>query len=183
MNEITALSGWGNFFVILGSSAGALIGLQFVVVALIADLPQPAGPQQQQAGSAFATPTIVHFSTVLLICAVLSAPWHNVRGPVISVGVIGLCGLAYSLIVVRRMRSQTLYRPVFEDWLFHCLLPCASYSVLIISVYAARIHAHGSIFGVGAAALLLLFIGIHNAWDAASYHVFVARHRRRDQND
>ncbi len=28
-----------NFYVILGSSAGALIGLQFVVVALIADLP------------------------------------------------------------------------------------------------------------------------------------------------
>jgi hypothetical protein len=35
-------------------------------------------------------------------------------------------------------------------------------------------------FCVAAAALLLLFIGIHNAWDAATYHVFVLRPRRPD---
>jgi hypothetical protein len=29
-------------------------------------------------------------------------------------------------------------------------------------------------------ALLLLFIGIHNAWDAVSYHVFVSRRRAKD---
>jgi hypothetical protein len=27
--------------------------------------------------------------------------------------------------------------------------------------------------GVAAAALVLLFVGIHNAWDAIAYHVFV----------
>jgi len=32
---MTALSGWENFYVIVGSSAGALIGLQFVVITLI----------------------------------------------------------------------------------------------------------------------------------------------------
>jgi hypothetical protein len=31
------------------------------------------------------------------------------------------------------------------------------------------------LFAVGAAALLLLFVGIHNAWDAVTYHVFVNR--------
>ena len=58
-NDMTALSGWENFYVIVGSSAGALIGLQFVVIALIADMPIVRG--QAQAGAAFATPTIVHF--------------------------------------------------------------------------------------------------------------------------
>ena len=33
---MTALSAWENFYVIVGSSAGALIGLQFVVITLIA---------------------------------------------------------------------------------------------------------------------------------------------------
>jgi hypothetical protein len=47
----------GNFYVIVGSSAGALIGLQFVVIILIANTPIAAG--QEQAGAAFATPTIV----------------------------------------------------------------------------------------------------------------------------
>ena len=36
---MTALSGWENFYVIVGSSAGALIGLQFVVITRIADIP------------------------------------------------------------------------------------------------------------------------------------------------
>jgi hypothetical protein len=34
---MTALAGWESFYVIVGSSAGALIGLQFVVITLIAD--------------------------------------------------------------------------------------------------------------------------------------------------
>ena len=32
-------------------------------------------------------------------------------------------------------------------------------------------------FGVGGATLLLLFIGIHNAWDSVAYQVFVVRRR------
>jgi hypothetical protein len=184
MNQIAALAGWANFFEIVGTSAGALIGLQFVVMALVANVASSAGPQQQkQAGDAFATPTIVHFGTVLLLSAVLSAPWRGIVGPVIVVTAIGLCGLMYTLVVTRRMRRQTAYQPVFEDWLFHCLLPLAAYAVLAASAYEARLHAHGSIFGVGAGALVLLFTGIHNAWDAASYHVFVARHRRGDPTD
>jgi hypothetical protein len=73
---MTALSGWQNFYVIVGSSAGALIGLQFVVITLIADI--PIGDGAEQAGHAFATPTIVHFGAVLLLASVLSAPWHGI---------------------------------------------------------------------------------------------------------
>ena len=39
---MTPLAGWENFYVIVGSSAGALIGLQFVVITLIADMPMSA---------------------------------------------------------------------------------------------------------------------------------------------
>jgi hypothetical protein len=34
------------------------------------------------------------------------------------------------------------------------------------------------LFGIATVALALLFIGIHNTWDAVIYHVFVARGRR-----
>src|SRR6266849_1852134 len=73
---------------------------------------------------------------------------------------------------------QTAYSPQFEDRLFHVLLPFASYATLVGSAYAARSNVGGALFGVGAAALLLLFIGIHNAWDAVTSHVFV---KRREQ--
>ncbi len=45
---MTALAGWENFCVIVGSSAGALIGMQFVVITLIADM--PIAPGQAQVG-------------------------------------------------------------------------------------------------------------------------------------
>jgi hypothetical protein len=69
------------------------------------------------------------------------------------------------------MRTQTAYKPVFEDWLFHFWLPMAAYATLAISGYAAPTKASEALFGVAAGALLLLFIGIHNAWDAVTYHV------------
>jgi len=71
------------------------------------------------------------------------------------------------------MRKQSAYRPVFEDWLFHVLLPFASYAVLAISASIAAYSVRPALFLVGAAALVLLLIGIHNAWDAVTYQVFV----------
>ena len=167
---MTALAGWQNFYVIVGSSAGALIGLQFVVITLIADV--PFRQSAAQAGHAFSTPTIVHFGTVLLLAAVMSAPWNGIATAAVVYGLVGLIGFTYSAIVARRMRIQTLYRPVFEDWLFHVLLPLAAYATLAASAYAARTHLREALFAAAAAALLLLFTGIHNAWDAVTYHVF-----------
>ena len=43
---MAALNGWENFYVIVGSSAGALIGLQFVVMTLIANMPMTTGLAQ-----------------------------------------------------------------------------------------------------------------------------------------
>ena len=168
---------WDSFYVIVGSAAGALIGLQFVVLTLIAERPPL---RAADAGAAFATPTIVHFGTVLLLSAVLRAPWQAVAPVAALWGVVGLSGAAYTCIVTRRMRRQTTYRPGFEDWLFHVLLPLAAYAILALSAFAAHSHTREALFGVGASALLLLFVGIHNAWDAIAYHVFV---RMRDQGD
>jgi hypothetical protein len=170
------LAGWENFYVIVGSSAGALIGLQFVVITLIAEVPNVK--DVERASSAFATPTIIHFGAVLLLSAVISAPWHGVTPVAILWGSLGLAGVIYTLIIIRRMRLQTAYSPELEDHLFHVLLPFAAYATLVGSACAALANVAGALFGVSAAALLLLFIGIHNAWDAVTYHVFVMRQGR-----
>ena len=78
---MTALAGWQNFCVIVGSSAGALIGLQFVGMSLIANM--PTALVNAQAGGAFATPTIIHFGTVLLLTGILSAPWDGIGAPTV----------------------------------------------------------------------------------------------------
>ncbi len=168
---MTVLEGWDNFYVIVGSSAGALIGLQFVVITLIAG--RPITRDAAQAGGAFATPSVVHFGVVLLLSAIVSAPWDGITIAAVLWGVVGLCGVVYVVVVARRMRKQSAYRPVFEDWLFHGLLPFAAYAVLAISAFAAPSYASPALFLVGASALVLLLIGIHNAWDAVTYQVFV----------
>src|SRR3954447_4480652 len=95
---------WESFYVIVGAAAGALIGLQFVVMTLLADKPQLASPE---AGAAFATPTVVHFGTVLLLAAGLRVPWHAIGSAATFWGFVGLAGFIYMLVVVRRMRRQS----------------------------------------------------------------------------
>ena len=167
------LTEWGNFYVIVGSAGGALIGLQFVVMTLISQRPPERVARTADAGAAFGTPTVVHFGIVLLLSAVGSMPWHGFGAVCIVWAIIGVTAIAYTLLVIRRMRSQTTYKPVFEDWLFHALLPFAAYVTLTLSGFVANWHVRGGLFFVGAATLLLLFVGIHNAWDAVTYHVFV----------
>jgi hypothetical protein len=177
--DASPLSGWENFYVIVGSSAGALIGLQFVVITLIADL--PIGRGAEQGAEAFATPTIVHFGTVLLLSAILNAPWHSMHGAAVCWGITGIAGLVYAAIILRRVRRQTAYQPEFEDWLFHLLLPIAGYAMLTGSAGAATSSPRSALFVVAAASLLLLFIGIHNAWDAVTYHVFVQKRKQQER--
>ena len=128
-----------------------------------------------EAGATFATPTIVHFSAVLLLSALTRAPWQALTVVAILWALIGLSGVAYVLLAARRMRAQTTYRPQFEDWLCQILLPLAAYAMLAVSALMAAFYIREALFGVGAAALLLLFVGIHNSWDSIAYQVFNKR--------
>src|SRR5271168_2569383 len=141
---MSELAQWDSFYVIVGSAAGGLIGLQFVVMTLLADRPPP---NAAEAAPAFATPTIVHFGTVLLLAAILRAPWPGIA-PVAAIwGFVGVSGAVYAGIVARRMRSQTAYEAAFEDWAFHAVLPFTAYAVLAIMAPTAMFHAREALFG------------------------------------
>jgi hypothetical protein len=165
---MTELAAWDGFYVVVGSAAGALIGLQFVVLTLIAQRP----PENAQlAGAAFSTPTIVHFSAALLVSALVQAPWRALTAPEVIFGLAGVCGTVYAILVARWVGRQNAYRPQFEDWLFRAGLPIAAYALLTVAAVAMRAEARPALFGVAAATLVLLFLGIHNAWDNIAYHV------------
>jgi hypothetical protein len=159
-----------------GLFAGSLIGLQFVVLTLIAQRPIAEGTPQ--AGNAFATPNINHFGAVLFLAGIMSAPLQGITPASMLWGVLGVSGIVYTIVVTRRMRSQVAYKPVFEDWLFRSLLPFAACITLTVAAFSVRSHVRGSLFTIGGVAMLLLFIGIHNAWDAVTYHVFFLRQKQ-----
>jgi hypothetical protein len=166
------LADWDSFYVITGSAAGALIGLQFVVMTLFAQRPTPPA---RDASATFSRPTIVHFGTALLLAALLRAPWHKLLPPILLWGAVGIAGLAYALFTTLRMRRQTAYRPQLEDWAFHALLPILAYAALAASAFTASSCTRESLFAVGGASLLLLFVGIHNSWDSVTWHVLSSR--------
>lgn len=145
------LSGWESFYVIVGSSAAALTGLNFVVVALGADRGFLSRPGSTKAS------------------AVLSAPWPDVAGLGRGMDLLGIAGLIYVGIVLLRARGQTAYDPVLEDWIWHVILPIAAYATFLVAGLIFRRDLEDALFVVAGAALLLLYIGIHNAWDAATW--------------
>ena len=164
----SALPSWESFYVIVGSSGGALIGLQFVVITLVADKQHLASAT---ALGAFGTPTVVHFAGALVVSAIMSAPWSSLGALSILLGAWGLFGLTYCAVVVRRARRQTSYKPVWEDWLWYAVLPGLSYGGLAVSAAFLRQDLRQTAFAIAACALGLLLIGIHNAWDSVMHIV------------
>jgi hypothetical protein len=163
---VSILTTWENFYVIIGSSAAALTGLMFVVVTLI------SGARRRGTGGAlgaFGTPTVVHFCAALLVAAILSAPWPALWNTGLLLSLCGLGGMAYIVIVVRRTRRQTEYQPVLEDWLWHTVFPLVSYTALVVAAIVLSGNPAPALFVIGAVTVLLLFIGIHNAWDTLTY--------------
>jgi len=170
---VHVFSTWESFYVIVGSAAAALTGLQFVVMTLAAD-----SPIRSDTIDAFGTPTIVHFCSALLVSATITAPWPGTTGAAVVLGAMAACGIGYAALVTRRARSQHDYEPVLEDWIWHMALPFAGYALLFAGAVMVPRDTSRALFAVAAAALLLLFIGIHNSWDTVTYLV-IARSERR----
>ena len=162
------LTAWESFYVIIGTSAAALTGLMFVVIAMISE--SGTGTSARQMG-AFGTPTVVHFCSALLISAIVSAPWQELMHVALMLGFTGAAGVIYGAIVAFRAR-KTSYEPVLEDWLFHAVFPLLSYVSIGLAGIVLPRNPEPALFAVGAAAVLLVFIGIHNAWDTVTYVTF-----------
>jgi hypothetical protein len=160
------LAGWESFYVIAGSVAGALIGLQFVVIALVADSRRRTTSPEI---AAFGTPTVLHFCAALFLSALLSAPWVLPTGLQLSLGAAGVAGVLYVGIVIRRARRPNQYRPEPEDWVWHAALPLAAYLALVVAAALFSRHPEAALALVAAVSLSLVFIGIRNAWDTITY--------------
>ena len=168
----TLLTGWESFYIIAGSSAGALTGLQFVVMALVADSRHRTSTPEI---AAFGTPTVLHFCAALLVSALLSAPWKSLSPAGVSMAVCGVAGVVYVAIVVRRARRTEGYKPVLEDWIWHTILPLVAYVMLLVGGILLPGNSGPGLDLIAASTLGLVFIGIHNAWDTITFIAVDAR--------
>ena len=133
-----------------------------------APAPAPSAPAPPPVPSASATGGD---ASTVLISATLSAPWKGLAGATLVVGVCGAAGVAYALVVAWRATRQTGYQLVLEDWVWHLFLPMIAYTALFVGAAGLSHDQPWALFLIAAIALLLLFIGIHNAWDTVTYVV------------
>jgi hypothetical protein len=163
---LSPISTWQNFYVIIGTSAGALTGLMFVVITLIS---RSQGQKTRLSVDAFGTPIVVHFCLALLIAAILSAPWEALWNAGLLLGLIGLGGVIYLVIVVLRTRRQDDYQQVLEDWVWYQIFPFISYLAFLISGILLLSYPVPALYIIGGATILLMFTGIRNAWDTVTF--------------
>jgi hypothetical protein len=159
-----SLAEWDNFYVIAGSSAGGLTGLTFVVIALAADARRvdPIGLH------AFVTPIIVHFGTVLALAAFMCVPHQTLLSMCLGLGAVGSAGLIYIRTVTSKIRFNLgSYIPVREDWRWNVILPGIAYGGLLVMALLIWRYPEFTLYAIAAISMLLLFVGIHNAWDIA----------------
>lgn len=174
---LNALAQWQNFYVIVGSSSGALTGLQFVVITLVADSGIAHSMREVRA---FGSPTTVHFCMTLLISALASCPWSGPAGLAAAFSLCGIGGVIYSLTAIRHARKQTVYQPGWEDWMWYGWLPLVPYTALgAVAILIPRTTSSG-LFLLAAVTLALLFLGIHNSWDLVT---FIAVRRPDNERD
>ncbi len=170
------LEGWDNFYVILGSAAAALIGLTFVVIALLSDA-RRVHPEGMQG---YIAPTIVHFGTVLAFAAYMSVPQHTILSLSAGLAIGGMGTTAYTVVIANNVRRFAIhYTPVLEDWVWHVILPTVDYATLLGMAFLIWYRQQLALYGIAAALAVLLFIGIHNAFDVA---VSVAVQNRKDDD-
>jgi hypothetical protein len=165
---LAPLAAWQNFYVIIGTAAATLTGLLFVVITLISGaLGRVSSPWSGI--RVFSTPNVLHFGAALLIAALLSAPWPALWPAGLLVGLAGLGGVIYVFIVLWEVRHRLSYHLVLSDWLWYTLLPLLAYSALLVGGILLPISAALALFVIAAGTLLLVIMGIRNAWDVVTY--------------
>ena len=175
MNE--PLQAWHEFYFLLGTSAAALTGLMAVVVSIN---PDTIAERSAVGARAFITPTMVFFTTAFVVSALLLAPEVPVRSLAVLLALTGIAGVAYLLwtrghhYYVHGVDGQppNLDR---EDWIFFIGLPYLSYLLLIAAAVGIWLHAGFGAPTLAIATMLLLVVGIHNAWDLV---IWLAQQRR-----
>ena len=168
-NITELLHRWHEFYLLIGTAAGTLIGLMFVAASISASYMT----EKHQAGiQSFYTRTVAHFSTVLITCVVLLAPLTARPFGVILLA-IGGAGLGYASFVWVRMGRRGFTSTIdLADRFWYALSPVAGHLLLIAAaVMLLLVGDDYSLELLAAAIVLLLLAAIRNAWDITAWAV------------
>jgi hypothetical protein len=152
------MEGWNDFFMLSGLTAGALIGLFFVVITLGAE--HIIVGDEARIGF-FITPILVMLTSVFLVTLATVAP---VSAPVraMALGLIGCGGLGYNMNLALTSRRRTDTEDLKLSW--NVLFPIAAFALLAMAAAAWALQASFANAVSAASVALLLVTAIRNSW-------------------
>ena len=158
-----ALAVWHDFFMLLGTAAGTLVGLLFVAATVSSGV---FSLDKRAPLRVFLSATVVHFSSVLAVSLVVLLPltsWLMLGAMVLG---WGLVGLGYTSVALRDLvRDGTITNVDWEDRTWYGILPVIAYFAESAAGVTLACGTEAGCAGLAASMGLLLVVGIHNAWD------------------
>ncbi len=176
--ELQLLASWQNFYMLAGTAAATLTGLMFVATTLVAGIDTYV-PAASAGIAGFNTPTVVHFCAVLFLAGILSAPWQTFSIVSPLLGLLGLGMVLYLIVVFRRLQRMPHYQSTLEDWSWYLAFPLLADIALMLAAFLLRDNPAPGLYLVAAAVIVLLLVGIRNAWDIVT---FLAVERAHSKN-
>ena len=164
---------WETFYLLIGTSAAALVGVMFIVMTLAAEV---AVEQFDRGTSLYQTPIVFHLAVIVTVSALAAVPAHLMIVVAGLILLLGLCGIGYSASITQRtLRPDDYYQPTASDRIYFGILPGLSYVLLGAGAVGAWWAPEVAAEAIGGAILLLLLVSIRNAWDVATYTVRLSR--------
>jgi uncharacterized oligopeptide transporter (OPT) family protein len=77
--------------------------------------------------------------------------------------------------------NRVLYVPAMQDWIWNATLPLLACLTLLASGGLITRHAVPALYLVGVVTLVMLFIGVHNAWDLAVWIIAERPSKQRER--
>ena len=159
--------GWANYFFLIGSVAGGLIGIMFVVMTLTAGHERR---KVERGHPVFVAPILVDFASVMIVSALALVPGLRPVYVAVILLVFAVAGLVYAVpVFVRLLRwGDEEPVPVFSDKCFYGIGPVVGYLALLAAAGSIWVSPRRAAIAIGAITLVLLLLGIRNAWDLAT---------------
>jgi len=163
------LTPWHEFYGLLGTASATLVALMFVAVSVAVGL---LSSERTTATRIYMSPIILHYASVLFVSLVALVPALGDHMLGCIIGLSGVVGLAYSIVVSVRLfrdsKSEFVDRFAYGAWPFVAYAGTVAGGLLI---------ADSERWGpdvLAAAMLLLLLVNVRNAWDLTV--TFARRH-------
>ena len=156
---------WDSFYLLVGSAAGALIGLLFVVASLTVNIDRI---RAERGNRLFLSPTVFHLAVVFAVSAVTMAPGISVPQVGALIGVIALIAVIYAVRILLGLMQPGASQHWSDAW-FYGAAPLACQATLGLLAFLASRNQSDAPELLAALLVIVVLLCVRNAWDLVTW--------------